>query len=339
MATIQDVARRAGVSTATVSHVVNNTRFVSVETRAAVLDAVRELNYHPSAAARSLSTRKTRTIGVVVSDISDFFFAELVRGVMDAIAPHDYHLLLCDTSRAWEDEYLRLRSERTVDGFIITPANKEWVASQRQDAECIPTVFADCAFEGTRGPYVGVDNEGGACRAVSHLIDDGHRRIGIAAGPRGLPTMEERLAGYRRALREHGLAVDERLIACSTLSVDDGRMSAIRLLSTNPPPSALFCSNDLLTLGTLRAIRQLGWKCPDDVGLAGFDDHPWARTASPALTVVRQPAREIGRTAGLLLMRMLSGEAVEDRVVLPTELIVRESCRARTACSGRRLAP
>lgn len=329
MANIQDVALRAGVSTATVSHVLNNTRFVTDETREAVLAAVRELHYHPSAVARSLSTRRTRTIGMVVSDISNFFFSELVRGVIDAIAPHDYHLLLCTTELApsREEEYLRLLFDRTVDGFVAAATTQKWSALQLAEAVDVPVVFVDRTFEDMNGPYVGVDNAGGAYRAVSHLIEDGHRRIGIVAGPVGMSTMEERLAGYRRALLNHRLDPREEWVACCELSIEAGQAAATQLLTLSRPPTALFCNNNLVTLGTLRAIQQLHRRCPDDIALAAFDDHPWARMAAPALTVVSQPAHEVGRTAGLLLLRMLAGETVEERTVLPTELIVRDSCR------------
>lgn len=330
MATIRDVAKRAGVSTATVSHVLNNTRFVSEETRATVLQAIRELNYHPSAIARSLSTRKTQTIGMVVSDITNIFFGEMIRGVIDVITPYDYSLLLCTTgeSPTREEEYLQLLFSRRVDGFIAAATSQKWAPLQLVEAVQIPTVFVDRTFEGMNGPFVGVDNEGGAYQAVSHLIQDGHERIGIVAGLARMSTMQERLQGYKRALRDHSIPLDEQLVLFGELSVEGGRRCTLELLNAIKPPTAIFLNNNLLTLGALLAIKQLGWKYPQDVALVGFDDHPWASIASPALTTVRQPVYEIGCTAANMLMKMLAGESIiEERVLLKTELIVRESCK------------
>ncbi len=185
MPTIRDVAARAEVSTATVSHVLNNTRFVSPETREVVLRAIRDLNYHPSAIARSLTTHKTHTVGMVVSDITNNFFGQMIRGALDTITPFDYTLLLCTTEESLlrEEEYLELLFKGKVDGFIAAATSQKWGMLQIVEAFHIPIVFVDRVFDGIRGPHVGVDNEFGAFQAVSHLIEDGHRRIGIVVGP------------------------------------------------------------------------------------------------------------------------------------------------------------
>lgn len=330
MKTIQDVAKKAGVSTATVSHVLNNTRFVSGETKETVLQAIHELNYHPSTIARSLSTRKTNTIGMVVSQITNPFFGEMIRGVVDVITPQSYSLLLCTTEESpdQEEAYFQLLFGRAVDGFIAAATSRKWAAMQMLEAAQAPIVFVDRKFEGMSGPFVGVDNEGGAYQAVSHLIQDGHTRIGLVAGPSSLSTMQERLRGYRQALQEHGIPFDERLVACGDLRVDEGRRCALGLLNSPSHPTALFCNNNSLTLGTLLALKQLERKCPDDVALAVFDDHPWAAVASPALTAVRQPAYEVGRTAATLMLQTLGGEPIaQARVILKTELVIRQSCK------------
>ena len=329
MTTIQDVADRARVSIATVSHVLNNTRFVSDETRALVIEAIQDLNYHPSAAARSLSSRKTRTVGMVISDITNMFFGRMIQGVLDVITPDGYNLVLCTTeeSIAKEEEHFQLLFGRAIDGLIAAATSRRWGTLQLAEAEQIPMVFVDRMFEGMDGPFVGVDNERGAYEAVSHLLQDGHERIGIVAGLFGMSSMEERVAGYRRALREHHAPVDEALIAFGILSVEGGKQSSLELLSNPAPPTALFINNNQLTLGALQAIQQLGWKCPEDVALACFDDHPWAGVACPPLTTVRQPDYEIGYTAARILMKMISGEPIaHDRVILKPELIVRQSC-------------
>lgn len=330
MPTIRDVAARAEVSTATVSHVLNNTRFVSAETREAVLHAIRDLNYHPSAIAQSLTTHKTHTVGMVISDITNNFFGQMVRGALDTITPFDYTLLLCTTEESLirEEEYLQLLFKGKVDGFIAAATSQKWGMLQIVEAFHIPIVFVDRVFEGMRGPHVGVDNEFGAFQAVSHLIEDGHRRIGIVVGPAQMSTMEDRLAGYRQAMEAHGLPVDDSLIGFCALSSASGRCCAQELLNRADPPTALFTNNNFLTLGALLAFQDLGRRCPEDVALIGFDDHPWAPVTSPPLTSVRQPDYEIGRRAADLLLRMLAGEPVGDeRVLLRPELIVRASCR------------
>ena len=337
MTTIQDVARRAGVSTATVSHVLNNTRFVSGETRESVLNAIHEMNYYPSSIARSLSTRKTHTIGMVVSHITNPFFGEMIRGVVDVITPHNYSLLLCTTEERpnQEEHCFHLLFGRAVDGFIAAAMSRRWAAMRILEAVRAPIVFVDRAFEGMSGPFVGVDNEGGAYQAVSHLIQDGHRALASWPGRRACPRCRSACSGYRRAMGDHGLPCDERLVARGDLGVEEGRRCALDLLSSSFCPTAIFCNNNFLTLGTLLALRQSDRKCPDDVALAVFDDHPWAAVASPALTAVRQPDYEVGRTAAILMLRRLAGEPVaEERVVLQTELIVRESCKAGSHETG-----
>ncbi len=330
MATIQDVADKAGVSIATVSHVLNNTRFVSDETRSVVLEAIQKLNYHPSAAARSLSSRKTQTIGMVISDITNIFFGRMIQGVLDVITPQDYNLILCTTGDivAKEEEYFQLLFGRAVDGVIAAAASQKWSTFQLVEAGQIPIVFVDRMFEGLKGPFVGVDNEKGAYEAITHLVRNGHRRIGLVAGKAGMSSMEERFDGYKRALAENGIPFDPDLVIFEALSVEGGKVAALQLLNRPDPPTAIFSNNNQLTLGVLLAFRELNRKCPDDIALACFDDHPWSIVASPALTCVRQPDYEIGRVAANLLLDMLAGEPIKtDRVILDPELIVRESCR------------
>ena len=330
MATIRDVAERAGVSTATVSHVLNNTRYVSDGARAAVLRAVRELNYHPSAIARSLSTRKTYTIGMIASHSTSVFFGEMSRGITDAITPHNYKLLLCSTedNPALAEEYFRMLLGRTVDGFITTTTSQNQDTLQLLEVSQVPVVFADLTFDKMVGPFVGVDNVGGMYQAVSHLVHNGHRRIAILAGPSGMSTMDERLEGYVRALRDHGIALDESLIRRCRLDVEEGLSCALDLLAHSVLPLAFVSTDNTTLLSILLAMKQLGLRCPEDVALVGFDDHPWSSITTPAITVVRQPSYQIGQTAAGILIRMLNGEPVESESIrLQPELIVRESCR------------
>ena len=329
MATIRDVAKRAGVSTATVSHVLNGTRFVSDETRLAVTEAIHALSYHPSAIARSLSLRRTYTIGMVASHTTSVFFGEMSRGVIDAISPQGYKLLLCSTEDdpVLVEEYLRILLGRTVDGFLTAAVSQNATTLRLLATANVPVVFVDLTFAGMLGPFVGVDNTGGMHLAVSHLVRHGHRRIGLLAGPADMSSMHERLSGYRRALDDHGIPFDERLVRFCKLTVAAGCAAAVDLLRDMPLPVALIGNDNNMLLGIMRALAELDLRCPDDVAVLGFDEHPWASVMTPPITVVRQPSYEIGRVAGVMLIKMLAGEPVDVACTrLQPELIVRESC-------------
>ena len=328
---IRDVAKRAGVSTATVSHVLNGTRPTAEATRARVLAIVRELGYHPSAVARGLRTKSTGTLGVVLSDIRNPFFTALVRGIEDVVQANGLNLIVCNSD---EDEkkaetYLRLLLAKRVEGLVFTPTGRANALLESFLAMGIPVILIDRIAPGLTLPFVGVDNVQGAREAVAHLLDDGHRRIGVVAGLATVSTSTDRLEGYRLALADRGLAADAALIREGHSSVQGGEEAAGDLLALAQRPTALFTTNNLMTLGALKSCARLGLRCPDDVALCGFDDHEWAELFSPPLTVVRQPTYEIGTTAARLLARAIHGEALPaEAVLLKTRLIVRASCRA-----------
>ena len=327
--TIGDVAQRAGVSTTTVSHVINNTRFVEEETRQRVLQAIADLGYRPSIIARSLTTNRTQIIGVIVSDASNHFFAEMLQGIEDVVRPANYGLIVCNTAETLEREghYLDLLMRQRVDGIIAAATSQKWDVLTEVEKEHMPVVFVDRTFEGLNGPYVGVDNRMGAYLGTRHLIECGHRRIGILAGFQRLSTMRERLAGFRQALQESGIALPEEWVVMSPLSIEAGRDAARKLLSLPDPPSALFINNNLLSLGTLLALPELGLRCPEDIALVGFDDHPWAAVSAPPLTVVRQPAQQLGREAAKMLLALINGDEIsETRLILECEVVARQSC-------------
>lgn len=326
---IGDVAQRAGVSKTTVSHVINNTRFVEEVTRQRVLQAIADLGYRPSTIARSLTTNRTQIIGVIVSDASNHFFAEVLQGIEDVVRPKNYGLLVCNTAEILDREahYLDLLMRQRVDGIIAAATSQKWDVLSEVEMEHMPVVFVDRTFEGLDGPYVGADNFRGAYLGTRHLIERGHRRIGILAGFERLSTMRERLAGSLMALQEAEIALPAEWVVVSPLSIEAGRDAAWQLLSLPDPPHALFINNNLLTLGTLLALQELGLRCPDDLALVGFDDHPWASVSCPPLTVVRQPAQQLGLRAAEMLLGLINGEDVpEQRVLLECEVIVRQSC-------------
>jgi LacI family transcriptional regulator len=327
--TIIDVAKRAGVSKSTVSHVINNTRFVEPETRQRVMRVIDELDFHPSSVARSLTTNHTNTIGYIVSDVSNNFFSDILRGIEDRMRQYNYSFIVCNTEEIleFEDNYLDLLLSKRVDGIIAAATSQRWEALSKATIQQTPVVFVDRAYEGMEGPYVGVNNRQGAWMGVSHLIACGHRKIGILAGFQRLSTMRERLGGFRQAFVDHQLPISEEWIIQSELSIEGGQAAATQLLSQTNRPTALFSSNNLLTLGALKAIQELDLCCPDDIAILGFDDHPWAEVACPPLSVVRQPARAVGQKAAEILLQLMRNEAVEEpQVILDCELVVRKSC-------------
>ena len=327
--TIKDVAVRAGVSKATVSHVTNDTRFVEDVTRQRVLQAIAELGYRPSSAARSLTTNRTETIGVIISDASNYFFGEVLLGIEDVLRPASYGLFVCNTSEVLEHEahYLDLLLRQRVDGIIAAATSQRWDVLTQAERQHTPIVFLDRAFEGLAGPFVGADNEGGAYLGTRHMIECGHRKIGILAGFARLSTMRERLAGFRRALQEADIPLPQEWVVRSPLSVEAGSEAMRQILSLPDRPTAVFLNNNLLSLGALLAIKDLGLRCPEDIAVVGFDDHPWAAVASPPLTVVRQPAEQIGRVAAEMVLALINDDELPAScAVLESEVILRESC-------------
>ncbi|GAB4448179.1 MAG: LacI family DNA-binding transcriptional regulator [Anaerolineae bacterium] len=355
---IKDVAEKAGVSTATVSHVINQTRFVSDETRDRVEQAIKELNYQPSAIARGLATNATQTIGLIISDITNPFFTAVARGVEDELNRHGYHTIFCNTDEdpEREDEYLRLLFAHHIDGLLIAPTGVESERLSLMAAADIPIVMLDRGTPGIEAPLVEVDNEAGGYHATKYLLELGHRRIGVLRGLETISTQVVRVEGYRRALREAGLAVDESLIVradphyhanqvfgfagpeptapefLTNLQMTPNAFNALQQLLDLPDrPTAIFVTNNQMTLGALHALKQRNLLCPEDISIICFDDHDWAPLFSPPLTVVRQPTYHLGQAAAALLMDMINGVKIKLPAPLPVDLIVRESCRRLSA--------
>jgi LacI family transcriptional regulator len=330
ISTINDVALKSGVSKSTVSHVINGTRFVEEDTKQRVLQVIDELGYHPSSVARSLTTKRTQTIGVIVSDTSNNFFGELIRGIETVFRRLNYGLIVCNTDEQLEREehYIQLLLSQQVDGIIAAATSQRWQALERADMKHKPIVFVDREFEGMNGrPYVGPDNERGAYLGTQHLITCGYKEIGVLAGFQRLSSMRDRLSGFRQALAEHQLQVPPDWVVTSSLSANAGREAALQILSGPKRPRALFANNNFLSLGALRAFKDLGLRCPDEVALVGFDDHPWAAVSNPPLTVVRQPVLDIGEKAAQLLLSLLNDkEPLHAKHLLDCELVVRKSC-------------
>lgn len=332
MATISDVARAAGVSVATVSHVINETRPVRPDTRRKVLAAVDKLAYRRDGVARSLRRAKTGTIGVLIADISNPFFADLVLGIEAAVhgASDPHTLILCNTEEdaAKEQLYLDLLQEKRVDGIIMAPIGLGSPASRRLIASGFPIVCVDRMLEGLACDAVVLDNREAAGRAVRHLLDRGHRSIAMLRAEQRTDTMDGRAAGWRDALREAGAAASSALVVTSESRIASAQVAALSLLDLEPRPDAVFTTNNFMTLGLMQAMAERGLRCPEDLAIVGFDDFPWAEAFRPRLTVVAQPAERMGREAVALLFDRLTKKrtGAPVRRVMAGELIVRDSC-------------
>lgn len=329
MSTIGDVARRAGVSAMTVSRVINNSGYISQETRERVEQAIAELGYVPNALARSLRFKRTKTLALILTDITNPFFTTIARGVEDVASEHGFSVIFCNTDESEEDEanYLNVLVQKQVDGVLLVPARSSPDSAAFLRDRGIPFVVLDRHIPDAAVDTVRGDSEGGAYEMVRHLLRLGHRRIAVISGPQAVSTAADRVAGYRRALIEAGLEPDPALIHYGQFTQDSGYRMAQAVLAVSPPPTALLTGNNFIAVGALRALREAGLRVPDDLSLTTFDDLPAAMIVDPFLTVVTQPAYEMGRRATALLLDRLAerGPAQPQEIVLPAELIVRAS--------------
>ena len=326
MVTIREVAKRAGVSVATVSHVINGTRQVSPETAARVRRVMTELDYQINAVAQSLRTRATRVIGVVVSDITNPFFAVLVRGAEDAAHDEGYSLVVCnsDEDPGKEDLYVRTLRRRRTDGLLIAPTmDGSSPVIQELAHQKIPLVFIDRKARDVQADAVLSDNIGGAYEATKYLIRRGHTRIGIVLGIPGATTTEERYMGYRRALDESGIAPSAKLVVHGGYRMEKGSRPTQELLALDCPPTAIFSTNNLMTVGVLRELARSGIGVPKEVEVVSFDDLEWAELLSPPITTVAQDPYGIGHKAVELLLKRLQGESGCEEVRVPVALRIR----------------
>lgn len=326
---MKDVARKAEVSTATVSHVINKTRFVRVETKKKVLDAMKELNYYLNSAARSLRSRKSNVVGLLVPDISNFFFTSIARGVENTLKKHGYNLILSNSNEDLksEIEQIKIYNTQLVDGLIMAPVSGDHAFLNELLNRDYPVVFIDRKPKGYQGDCVVGNNIKGAYDAIRMLIKKGHSKIGIITGLPGLTTTDERLIGYKKALVDHKFKIDENLIKVGDSQFKGGYESTKELLKhTNI--TALFVANNLMTVGAIKYLKEKGVAIPGDIAIIGFDDYKWASITEPSLSMVKQPAYDIGETASTLLIKRIKKEEVggNKEYRLPTKLIIRDSC-------------
>ncbi len=329
MPTIKDVAQSAAVSTATVSHVINGTRFVSEEVEHRVVEAMKELNYQPNAVARGLRTKKTNFLALVIPDITNPFFTELARGFQDGADQRGYVVTLCNTDRDLSRElrYLDMLRQQRVDGLVLNPAMVTAEDLKQRLGSRVAVVLLGSQIDDPEFDLVMVDNTQGGYDAVQYLIDLGHRRIGLVCGTRTTSSGLFRYQGYRQALEKNNIAYSESLLAEANITYEGGYDCMQRLLSLQPLPTAIFATSDVMAIGAKMAIEDAGLKIPADLSLIGFDDIPEAVRARPSLTTIHQPRYEMGwKSAQMLIERLESGESLaRRRMILEHSLMVRES--------------
>ncbi|MGA2097229.1 MAG: LacI family DNA-binding transcriptional regulator [Candidatus Acidiferrum sp.] len=329
-ATMKQIAERAQVSIGTVSHVVNGTAPVREKLRKRVLEVIAHLGYQPSQLARGLRRDTTNMLGMVIPDITNPFFPAVVRGVEDVAFNKSYRVVLCNTDNdpAKEKAYIdELRSYRPA-GLLIIPASERSMSSELGYSipQGIPLIFLDRRPLDWKGDAVMVANEEGAFQATQYLLKMGHTRMAMLSGPSHVTNAVERMAGFRRALAKNNVKITPEYVQETRFDRDSGYRSALRLLNMLPRPTAIFAANDMVALGALLAVREMGLRCPKDVSIIGFDDQDLCIFTDPALSSVHQSGYQMGATAARLLLERISGKkARPQQIVLPTELRIRNS--------------
>jgi LacI family transcriptional regulator len=340
-ATLNDVALQAGVSISTASRVLTGqaAKFrISPDTERAVREAAAALRYRANHLARGLRLQKTHTIGVVVPDLSNPFFAHIVKRIQGAAHGHGYSLVVCNTDESLdlEVEQVRLLHRRRVDGLIALPVGQRYDHFEDWMGTGVPLVLVDRCGDGLRVASVEVDNHRGAYEATEHLLAAGHRRIALIQGLPGTSTNTARVRGYRDALAAQGIPDEEALVVGGDFRQQNGYVETKLLLQHERPPTALFATSDLITLGVLDALAEEGVAIPDDVSLLSFDDFDFAPHLKCPITAVRQPREMMGELAVKLLVEQLGEGAPEARrIVLRPRLVVRKSVAALRPVSER----
>lgn len=331
--TLHDIAKEAGVSFNTVSRALNDKPDINEKTRQHVLAAAERLDYRPNRLAKGLRQRRTATIGVVVADLANPFFAEVVAGIERVAAAGGYSIILANAEEDGEREQAAVRTlvERQVDGVLIAPTQHQHGALDYLSARGVPYCLLARYFEGRRECAVTNDDQAGAFMAVAHLLARGHRRILFVNGPRRISSARLRLAGYRQAHAEAGVPVDEDLIREADASLEGGFAAVASALWDKIGFTAVFCFSDFLSFGALKALREAGLSVPGEVSVMGYDDIELAAAFNPALSTVRIAKIRLGQIAGEKLIAMIEGSEAEkltlagDITVLAPELVLRDS--------------
>ncbi len=329
-ARIQDVAKLADVSTATVSRALATPERVSPEARARVLEAIAKTGYVPNPAARTLRSQKTYMVLVVLPDLANTFFSKILRGIEETLFEAGYGMIISDLDGSPEKEahFAAFTAAGRVDGAILLNGH---LFGQSRDGEgqparlTIPLVAACEAIPGADIPQIEIDNRGAASRMTQHLASLGHRSIAYVSGPAGNILERERFQGYKDGLAATGLPFDPALVIPGDYTIEAGVAAGQDLVTRSSRPTAVFCTSDEMAIGLTRTLLSASLRVPDDISVAGFDDIEFAAVAEPSLTTIRQPRRELGQAAATALIDLLQGRPTPKRIRLDTELVIRDS--------------
>jgi LacI family transcriptional regulator len=328
MPTVHDVAKLAGVSPITVSRVINNSGYISAATRDRVETVIKEIGYVPNTLARGLRSKRTNTLALVVTDITNPYFTSMARGVEDVAGASNYAVIYCNTdeSETKEEKYANILAQRQVDGVLLVPACGNAKIINFLESNNISVVVLDRRVSGVNTDFVRADSENGANRLIKLLIGLGHERIAVITGPKKVSTAVDRVKGYRQALVDAGLKENE-LVYYGSFTQQSGYDFTKQAMLQSPRPTAIFAANNFILIGVVKALRELQLKVPEDISVVGFDDFPESMLVKPFFTAVLQPAYEMGRLAAELLLKRISGELSGEcqKIILPTEIIERES--------------
>jgi len=328
--TVKDVAREAGVSTATVSRVLSGKEGVSEDKRLRVLAAIERLGYRPNAVARSLRVESTRTLGLVISNVTNPFFTEVARAVEDEAAREGYSLILgnADEDPAKEELYLNVLLQKQVDGILLSPARSDAPHLLKVVEGKVPVVFLDRSIDGAAGaPVVRADGRGAVDSLVEHLIELGHRRLAIISGPREIISGRERLEAFLNAAGRRNIRIPDEYIKFGNFRRSSGFEAMRKLLALAEPPTAVFAANNLMALGALQALEEAGVRIPQEISFASFDDVPWFGLLKPPITAIAQPTRALGASAASLLIEMIREcRSTKGPEPMEAQLVIRGSC-------------
>ncbi|MCP4418377.1 MAG: LacI family transcriptional regulator [Chloroflexi bacterium] len=332
MPTIRDVAKKAGVAPITVSRVINNTSYVSEKTRKQVEAVIEELGYVPNMLGPSLRFKRTMTIALVITDITNPFWPTVARGVEDVAQANGYSTILCNTDESEEKQaqYLKMLLQRRIDGILLVPVSNDPAQVRRIQKQGIPVVVLDRHVPGVNVDIVRGDSEMGACELTKHLLSLGHRQISMLTGPRDVSTAVDRVNGFCRAYNEANIPYSNEQIIWGNFSKESGYELARKAFNSSTNPTALFTGNNFVAIGAYSYLTEAGLSVPDDISMVTFDDIPGSFMSDRSFTYVRQPAHEMGQEATKLLLNRISGELDSDckQITLPARMIVGSSSQA-----------
>jgi LacI family transcriptional regulator len=313
--TIKDIAREANVSFATVSRAFNNKSGVRPEIRARILEVAKRLNYTPNGIARGLVNKRTKTIGLLIPDITNPYFPEVARGIEEGAKEQGYSVFLCNTN--WEQDrqaqYIELLIEKRVDGLVIAPVSNAMDPAQERLFDSIPVVYVDRPPQATRRSYVVIDNERGGFLATKHLIESGCRTIGFIGAVEQSMPVDERLEGFKLAMTRYGLSIEERYIKLGHFTQEAGTRLVREMIEKGDYPRAIFAENDILALGVMEGVRSMGLSVPADIAVVGFDDIHFASFENVQLTTICQPKYDMGKAAVKILLEEIDVKGCADK--------------------------